>query len=344
MTSGSSFEAAAGCSGMLQSNENLGLEYLIPDYRSMDAGIFLTAKSSPGRSTFSGGLRFDTRSMRSESLMIEQDTVFNRLEKEFMAFTGSAGWSFSFNDRNSVKANFGKGFRAPTVSELSANGLHEGTFRYEVGNPALQPEVSYEFDAGVIHDRELFSVHADLFVGYIRDFIYYARSLNETRAVDGGIYPVYRYLQDNVVRQGGELTLDLHPWPALHFENSAAFVYAENRNTGRPLAFTPPARTTHELRYDFKSRSKKGNIYFNFSLDNVFAQNRIDEFETSTAGYLLLNAGAGFEGRIGKTGLRLFANLRNITNETYFDHLSRYKDISVNGPGRNLTTGVEIDF
>jgi iron complex outermembrane receptor protein len=147
-----------------------------------------------------------------------------------------------------------------------------------------------------------------------------------------------------VLRQGGEMTLDLHPWPELHFENTVAMVYAENKGTGRPLAFTPPVRTTHDLRYDLKSRSTKGNFYFTCSLENVFAQNRIDEFETPTAGYLLLHAGAGYEGQIGKTELRLFANLRNITNETYFDHLSRYKDISVNGTGRNLTTGIQLDF
>ena len=39
-----------------------------------------------------------------------------------------------------LKLNLARGFRAPNISELSSNGVHEGTQRYELGNTSLKPD------------------------------------------------------------------------------------------------------------------------------------------------------------------------------------------------------------
>ncbi|MBM6732856.1 TonB-dependent receptor plug domain-containing protein [Megasphaera stantonii] len=68
--------------------------------------------------------------------------------------TPKIGATYFLNDHNRFKANWGKGFKAPTISELYMN-MHRamGPFTVNVyGNPDLQPEeteswdISYEYD------------------------------------------------------------------------------------------------------------------------------------------------------------------------------------------------------
>jgi iron complex outermembrane receptor protein len=39
-----------------------------------------------------------------------------------------------------MRLNVASGFRAPNLAELTSNGVHEGTNRYEVGNENLKTE------------------------------------------------------------------------------------------------------------------------------------------------------------------------------------------------------------
>jgi iron complex outermembrane receptor protein len=345
-TVNSNTEIAAGLSGVWRINRNLGSEYIIPDYHGLDGGVFITGKKENGRSTITGGIRFDVQRVTTTELIEGSDTLFPSVERDFSAFSGSVGIARAVSERTTLKLNAGKGFRAPSVPELTSNGLHEGTFRYEIGNAGLSPEHSWELDAGLMHDREKFSVHLDLFIGWLDNYIYYERSEGENRFVDGDSFPVYRYVQANAFRRGGELTFDLHPVEALHFENSLSLVFAENTSLDRPLPFTPPIRSVHEIRYDLerKQAAWARRMFIKLNLENVLKQDRIDEFETPTDGYLLLNAGAGLEGRLLSCDFHLFLNIRNITNTYYYDHLSRYKDIGVGGAGRNITLGLEVEF
>lgn len=336
---------AAGISGITRQNINQGTEYIIPDYEGRDGGLFVTGKKESGKSTISGGIRFDGQQISTAELISGTDTLFKALSRNFSAFSGSLGLAQEIDERTTLKVNAGKGYRAPTVPELTSNGLHEGTFRYEIGNPDLLPEHAWELDAGILHDRETFSIHLDLFIGLLDNYIYYEKSEGEKRFVDGDSFPVYRYVQANAFRRGGELTFDVHPVEQVHFENSLAVVLAENTALDRPLPFTPPFRSVHEVRYDVERKNTPiRRLFIKANLENVFKQERIDDFETPTAGYVLLNAGAGVEGVLSTFDFHLFLNIRNITNTLYFDHLSRYKDIGVGGPGRNLTLGLEIDF
>lgn len=338
-------ELAAGFSGAARNNRNKGAEYIIPDYEGLDGGVFITGNKENGRSTFTGGIRFDMQAVNTTEVITGTDTLFPGLSRNFSAFSGSIGVAEAVSERTTLKLNAGKGFRAPSVPELTSNGLHEGTFRYEIGNPGLSPEHSWELDAGLLHDRDKFSVHLDLFIGLLDNYIYYERSAGENRFVDGDSFPVYRYVQSNAFRRGGELTFDFHPIEALHFENSLSVVFAENTSLKRPLPFTPPIRSVHEIRYDLeRKQSGTRRLFLKVNLENVLKQDRIDEFETPTDGYLLLNAGAGLEGRFLHCDFHLFLTVRNITNTFYFDHLSRYKDIGVGGTGRNVTLGLEVDF
>src|SRR3546814_14950347 len=55
-----------------------------------------------------------------------------------------------------VKANAGSAFRAPNISELASNGEHHGVERFEIGNPKLRSEQSFQLDASLGYESQVF--------------------------------------------------------------------------------------------------------------------------------------------------------------------------------------------
>ena len=346
LTEKNGWETAFGFSGMHQENQNKGSEFLIPAYTLNDAGAFATVKRSWTKTTVNAGLRYDWRGIDGKEQVEEGYQLFSPLHENFKAFSGSVGATYQVSEKVSLKTNLGRGFRAPNISELSANGVHEGTFRYELGNKDLQPETSLQADAGLSVDNRKYSFGIDLFYNRINHFIYYRNLNQEERDVDGIFYPVYTYVQGLSDLFGGELNFDFHPLDRLHFESSLSYVQGENRDLNTPLPFIPPLKITNELKYIFRlpKASRLKGTYLSVKVDSYFSQNRIDAFETSTPGYVLVHLKAGTQCKIGRQEMTLFINGSNLLNKTYFDNMSRLKEIGVNGMGRSIDFGALIPF
>ena len=142
------WKISTGIGGMWQRNINQGEEYLIPDHHLFDIGVFATAEWQYQKWHFSGGARFDNRHLKTTSLTEEGVLRFEALSKNFTGITGSLGVVWNVTDRINLRLNAARGFRAPTVSELSSNGVHEGSIQYEIGNPELKAEKSTQLDLG----------------------------------------------------------------------------------------------------------------------------------------------------------------------------------------------------
>lgn len=77
------------------------------------------------------------------------DVKFPAFRKSFSNLSGSVGISYEAADAIILKANVARGFRAPSLAEISSNGTHEGTNRYEYGSLELKSETSLQFDGGI---------------------------------------------------------------------------------------------------------------------------------------------------------------------------------------------------
>ena len=69
--------------------------------------------------------------------------------------------------------NVGRGFRAPQPIELFANGVHEGTIEYNVGNPDLKNETSINTDVAVRVQTDWASLELGGFANLIDNYIYF---------------------------------------------------------------------------------------------------------------------------------------------------------------------------
>ena len=336
------WDIVVGISGGMQQNNNRGEEYLIPDYSSTDVGIFSSIKKVKNKWSRNFGLRYDWKTISVDSL----SGVFDLFEKSFNAMSGSMGFTYEASDRLHFRWNAGRGFRVPNISELSANGVHEGTFRYEIGNPDLKPETSWQFDAGLGYESEKIGGEISLFYNSFNQFIYYRNSNNQTIVVDDEIYPVFNYVQGDALLYGGELSVDYHLTNQVHFENKASYVWAVNQETNLALPFIPPFHLNSVLSYEFikKQNLKLKSLKIKAQFEYFAKQNRIDQFETITDAYWIWGGGLSTRYESKNFCFDIFVIANNITNEVYFNHLSRLKYVGILGMSRNLTIGCSIPF
>ncbi len=335
------WEKVSGISGSYKNNENFGEEFLIPDYTSSAFGAFAAVKKNMNRLAVNVGLRLDFHQINGKELMAEGETLFEKFNTNYHSVSGSAGAAYSFNEYWNVKLNIGRGFRVPDVSELSANGLHEGTFRYEIGNKELKPETSLQFDFTMQAEGKIWDVELSLFHNRIDNFIYYRNLNNEAIDVKGDLFPVYRFTQGNSVLQGFELHTDIHLLEHLHFDNDISYVHAVNKELNRPLPFIPAFRINNALAYDFEINNSGmlKAIEIHAEAETNFKQNRIDVFETATDGYTLFHAGISIR---FKKEVYFSIQCRNLTDKKYFHHLSRLKEAGILNPGRNITVMLRV--
>ncbi|RDC65988.1 TonB-dependent receptor [Adhaeribacter pallidiroseus] len=351
------WETTFGLNGMQQQNKNKGVEFLIPEYHLQDAGVFGFTKKTVGHLNVSGGLRFDQRWLTADALYLDENETpiakpndasepkFAGFKSKFSNVSGSLGGTYDFSEKVSVKVNAARGFRAPNISELAANGIHEGTIRYEVGNPNLKPETSFQVDAGVNVNTEHVTFGVSGFHNAIQQYIF-AEKLASRFGGDSlsgdpdDLAPTFKYGQGNARLVGGEISLDIHPHPLdwLHFENSFSLVRATQTHqpdSTRNLPFIPAPRMQSEIRINLKKTGQLfRNVYARLELEHNFRQNRFyGAFgtETATPAYSLLNGGFGTDIINNKRTLAtLYFTANNLFDAAYQNHLSRLKYAAVN--------------
>jgi len=343
---------ATGVNGMWQQNMNKAEEMLIPDYKLFDFGYFLTANKQIGQWHLSGGARIDNRHLSTKATDSEEKQ-FAALKKNFTGITGSLGAVYNVNDRMNLRMNVARGFRAPTVSELCSNGVHEGSIQYEIGNGDLKSEFSTQIDLGMDYTSHYVSINASLFTNWISNYIFLGRLPYET---DG--YRTYQYRQGDARLMGGELSVDVHPVNALHIENT--FSYVRGRQLSSPsgdleggynLPMMPAPRWTCNLQYDFPSFAHghcqrpyvSAGMEYNFRQDHFYA---LDDTETATPDYAIINLSAGMDVHIfGHNCIELSVVCQNLFDKVYQPHLSRLKYADgpgISSMGRNICMKVNI--
>jgi len=338
-----------GISSQHQINDIDGYMFLLPKYSRTTLGIFAYNKYMPNsKIVIDGGLRFDygnTKISDYYSIYAERYKSKN-FEARFYDFTWALGFSYMFTDNLNFKSNIGKSYRMPNVSELSANGIHHGSFRYEVGDTAITSEYSYQFDIGLYYSSKKITVEVSPFVNYFPNFIYLSPTGSylhpdgyEISEADAG--QVYQYLQSKAFRAGIELLLRYELSEKLNFTSSAEYVYATDYEY--PIPFTPPLNIHIETSYSLPKLNKYfENTSLDLSGDITFSQNRVARNEPITNGYNIYNVSFSTDIKISNFNANFAVKIQNIFNTNYFNHLSFYRIIELPEVGRNVQLSLKI--
>ncbi|RAJ75407.1 iron complex outermembrane receptor protein [Chitinophaga dinghuensis] len=384
-------ETAVGVNGMYQQNKSQdATAFPIPDYQLFDIGGFFFARKSFGKLDVSGGLRYDHRHIRWNDFYVAtdphtgmdyhaQDTTgaslqFPAFRHNYTGVSGSLGLTYNISERVLLKGNIARGYRAPNITEIGSNGLDPGAHIVYLGNRNFKPEFSLQEDIGFLAYLPDMDISVELFNNNIQNYIYQARLYDENGnpvvIVPGNV--TYSYQQSRARLYGAEVSLNLHPrrWSWFNWNNSIAYTEGLNKNkaltdlhgeTARYLPFIPPMH----IRSDIKLSAAKtwkcfSKAFVRGGVDVFAAQSHfygVDDTETYTAGYTLVNVGAGttIVNRKAKPLFELLVQADNLFDKAYQASMNRlkyfeYYSASPNGRlgiynmGRNVSMKVIVPF
>lgn len=335
------FETILGIQGMHQNNENFGEEYLIPDAVTNDLGFFGTTNYEWKSNVILAGLRFDNRAISSEAYgILDEEGSFEAIDKSYNSFNASLGYKTNLNDNLIVRLNAASGFRAPNLAELTSNGVHEGTNRYEIGNSNLKTEQNIQTDLNIEYNTNHFEFSINGFYNHVNNYIYTSPTGETLENND-----VYKYVQNDAKLYGGEIGVHFHPHPLdwLHIESSFETVTGEKQN-GDYLPLIPANNWNNTLRTEFKIKNWLSDGFASLNVSSTFNQNNVSGFETASKGYSLVNFGFGGNVKFGKTIFDININGNNLFNESYIAHLSRLKADGIQNIGRNIIMGLKFNL
>ena len=333
------FESIIGTQGMHQTNINSGDEYLIPDATTNDFGIFGTANYEWDKNVIQAGIRFDNRAVTTTEHGIPgTQGYFQAIDKKFQSFNSSLGFKTDLKKNLILRLNVASGFRAPNLAELTSNGVHEGSNRYEIGNINLQNEQNFQTDFNVEYRNPHFELFVNGFYNHINNYIFIAPNGN---VING--FNAYDYTQANANLYGGEAGIHFHPHPLdwLHITSSFESVTGKKQN-GDYLPLIPANKWNNSIKTEVKSTKYLKDSFAVLNIEYTLPQNNPGQFETKSDDYTLINLGLGSKVTLGKTAFEVNLNGNNLLNKTYISHLSRLKPDGIPNIGRNIILGVNF--
>lgn len=339
----------AGISSQYQHNQIKGYMFLLPEYKRITTGIFIYEKYRlSDKMNLNSGLRFDygqTEIMPFYSVYTERYKSPD-FTAYFYDFSWALGASYMLTEKLNLKTNIGKSFRMPNASELSANGIHHGSFRYEVGDTAILSEYSYQLDVGLFYQAQKLTIELNPFINYFPNFIFLSPTGSyrhpqgyEIKEADAG--QVYQYIQSKAFRTGIDFSVRYSFFKNASVYSSGEYVYASDLTY--PIPFTPPLSVFNEFEYvvpDFLSVFS--DIAFRVNHNFNAAQERNARNEYQTPAYNLLGGSFSTSIKISKQTINFAFQVHNIFDTKYFNHLSFYRLIELPEAGRNYQILIKI--
>lgn len=258
----------------------------------------------------------------------------DNFDVDLNTFSQSAGAVWDFVPDYALALSVAHTERAPTGQELFADGPHVATGAFEIGDADLGIERSLGTDLTLRKKEGKIRGFVGAFYNRFWDYI----SLNPTGEEEDDL-PVYAFQAVDADFFGFESQVALflvdRPGEEFSFDIQPDYVWAQDRDNDESLPRMTPFRL------------KLGTTYYNKDLlrarlevQQVFAQNRTAEYETSTDGYTMLNLFLSKE--IGEN-LELFVRGTNLLSEKARNHVSFIKDVAPL-PGASAMAGVRVRF
>jgi outer membrane receptor protein involved in Fe transport len=316
-----------GVSGMLQGSSSSGPIFLVPSATINSAAAFAFEQLALGPIDLVAGVRGDSRHLSSDA-----EAQINRAadSRSWSMATGDAGIVYHPASHVAVVANYGIGWRAPTLFDLYANGPNLAEARFEIGDPSLRTERSKNLEGDVRWESD--RVHADVAVyqNTVDNFIF----ITPTQATQNGLQ-IFRHVQSDARLTGMDASIEDRVTDRLTLRASHDFVNGDERPSGTPLPLMPPPRTTIGAELGLGTLGAWSAVSVGSDVEIDQTQTRLNPNDFSTKGYALLNVDASATHTWRGRPVRLNLGVRNMLNTTYRDYLSRFKTFA-NAPGINV--------
>ncbi|MDX1555164.1 MAG: TonB-dependent receptor, partial [Xanthomonadales bacterium] len=304
----------------------VGEEAFVPPSVTESWGLFLVEEAEFDRLRIELGARFEDTDIRMD----------DGRSVNHSPFSASGGLIWHFDEDSHLSLNIGRAQRAPGAEELFSFGPHIATQGFEIGDPDLDTETAFTYEAGYRNHAGPFTVSLTVYYNDFDDFIYLADTGEEEDEL-----PVRLWSQQDAEFTGGELELryDIGEhasghWQLWGFYDTVDAELADGSNVPR----IPPHRFGVGL--DWDSERWLAAV----SWISASSQTEVADNETPTKGYNDVSFDLAYElPMAGTAAWELYLRGRNLLDEEIRIHPSFLKDQAPQ-VGRNFILGLRVSF
>jgi iron complex outermembrane receptor protein len=355
---GNAHSLVLGVNAEHQQNDIGGYAFIIPAFRQVSTGVYVYDKIVLNSQwILHAGLRYDFGQIKSReysdwfpsrdtSCCVDLPAFIQRagnLQRDFHSLSWALGVNYN-RESFSLKANLGKSFRMPIAKELAANGVNYHHFSYERGDATLDAEESYQVDLSTEWQIAGWSIKLSPFANYFPNYIYLSPSYQFDFLYGAG-NQVFSYVQNEVLRAGGEVSVHYKLANELTLGMAGEYVYAEQVSgsmKGFTLPFSPSPSVLFSFDYEPEPSGFFSKPYLGMDFRMVGRQHRIVPPEQKTPSYTLLNLSVGGSLRWNEQQVNISVQVQNMLNAKYLNHTSYYRLIDAPEVGRNIVVSVQL--
>ncbi len=305
-------------------DNKIGGYVFTPQTKTYNAAAYLFEEFSLGSYRFQAGGRY----------AFDQYDPYNEFQSTigFIRKRNFSSLGLSFSGLKRISGAYTAGFdislssRPPTVEELYSQGPHLAAYSYETGNPDLETERGFGFElfSNYKNDNVHFTLNA-----FWNEMPYFIVPRNTGKINYNTLLPVYETTGVYARLVGFEGSFKYNIMEDLLLNGNVSYTYGEIVDEKSPLPMIPPLKSNINITYE------KMDYNFGIKVEMASAQDRVDKFETPTAGYIIYGTFGQYMFYTGNIVNNISLVVDNIFNTIYRNHLSRIKSIMPE-PGTNI--------
>lgn len=309
---GGSLRGAQGVQLRFSEFSAIGEEAFVPSSDTSQYGFFALQEYTNGALRFDLGARYERT---------EQENTVSGDTRTFNGLSVSGGVGYQATEEVFVGVNAFRTERAPSSTELFADGPHLATNAFEIGDPNLNEEIGTGVEGTIRFTKERLRLSINGFYTSYDDFVI----LDETGDVEDGL-PVFVFLQDDVNFSGfeAEAQAQLFQAGSVDILGDVGVDYVRATRDGgldEDLPRIPPLSAVLGL----EARHEYGDL--RFEVEVVASQNDVAAFELPTDGYQLANLYATIRPMGADSPFAIQMTATNLFNQEARIHTSFLKDV-----------------
>jgi len=360
-------KGSIGVNAMYQDNY-INYRYFVPNYQSIDLGIWAAERYQHENWQVEMGLRFDSRNrfnikdndkqpydLLMGNMLVPGDAYGKR---SFSGLSGTGVVAYKFNENLRTSFTASTAWRAPQVNEMFSNGLHHGAARIERGEAKLSPEKAYSVLGTLIYNTEKWEAEFGVYNKEIQDFIY-LKPVYPALLTIRGAFPAFDYAQTNASLTGMDMRLAYRFTNHFQTHLKASVLRAYDKTAKTWLIQMPSDRYEADLEYSFidgrklKQSSLKlgfqyitkqthvpptGNIKVTDLAGNTTMQS---DYMLPPDAYTLFNLEATTGIEFQKRRLDVVFGINNLFDVAYRDYMNAFRYFALDR-GRNISLKIKL--